>query len=241
MPALERGLGIIESVAQASHPVTFTTLQESLAIPKATLIRLLAALRGMDYLLRTDNGYVPGPRLAMLRGPVDIAQRLRAAAKPRIGELHKKTGNTVMLFHVDGETTIGLDKQVHPAAVVMREIGSVAVAEFVAPWGWILLAALAPERLDAIERKARPNRTQKAMFRRARSYLRTHGYAYDDCEGLANVRRLAAPIRDANGRLIGILAIGGNPLTITDTQVEPFGKLLVEHCRRITARLTGAP
>jgi DNA-binding IclR family transcriptional regulator len=50
-------------------------------------------------------------------------------------------------------------------------------------------------------------------------------------------RRLAAPIRHADGTLAGALAMGGTPFTIPDNAMPEFGGQLIESARRLSAAL----
>lgn len=236
-PALERGLAALEAVALAEKTLPFAALQEASAAPKSTLIRLLAVLRRGGWVERDSQGYRPGKRLSALRAPVTGAERLRAAAQPCLDDLCARTHNTVMLFQCEGETTIALAKVVHPAAVVMREVGSVNGIDWSSPWCWVQLAHMDMPRRESLLQRLEPSAHKQAMAQQSWRDLQQFGWCYDDQVGIPLVRRLAAPIHHADGRLIGVLALGGNPLTMPDTAIEYLGSQLVAEIQVIENRL----
>ena len=97
-PALERGLALIEVIAQRPNAVSCGDLHRVSSAPKSSLIRLLSVLRRGGWIDKDEDGYIPGQRLAALRAPVNRTQQLRAAAVPLLENLRTETGNTAICF-----------------------------------------------------------------------------------------------------------------------------------------------
>jgi DNA-binding IclR family transcriptional regulator len=202
------------------------------------LIRLLAVLRRGNWVERESDGYRPGRRLAALRAPVSAAERIRAAAQPLLAGLCRASGNTVMLFQCEGETTIGLSKEVHPAAVTMREVGSVTAIDWSSPWCWIQLHGMDAERREEVRAQLRPDQRQWTAARQAWKQLGRSGWCFDDQVGIPLVRRMAAALHHpGDGRLLGVLSLGGNPLTMPDERIDELGTQLIDATETVRQRL----
>ncbi len=233
LPALERGLAILERLADAGAPVPFTVLLEELALPKATLARLLKVLRATGHIEKTPAGYRPGGRVDRLAAGGDIRLRLRTAGRPVLEELARETENTALLFHLHPAQTQSLEKVLHPESIVMQEIGSVDTNLFNAPWGWLAYAHLdKPARAQARARCAPLPLSQRKLARHV-NFIEAHGFAYDDADFFRGVRRLAAPVQDRPGELVAALVIGGTTYTIPEKKIHPLGETLKRYAARV--------
>lgn len=234
-PALERGLAVIETIAQQSGVATFKDLQDATVAPKSSLIRLLAVLRRGGWVERDEDGYRAGKRLVALRSPVNLVEQLRAAAVPVLSSLRDSTGNTAICLRCEADTTIVIAKALHESSVAMREVGSVDEISWNSPWCWLQMAEMSADRRESLKERLNPNRRLVAAATRAWRSVKQTGWCYDDQVGIPLVRRLAAPIRDpSDDRLIGIVALGGNPLTIPDDRVDQIAGALVKAAGRLS-------
>jgi DNA-binding IclR family transcriptional regulator len=235
-PALERGLMILDLLQDSPQGVSFTVMKETLQVSNATLSRLVRALMSRDYMLKSSETglYYPGARLAV-RLPETRSRPLHELAEPVLVRLRAECGNTAVLFAWDGVSTVVMNKKVHEAAVVMRAVGHRTDTMCISPWDWILYGSLSRS-----ERNQLPVQVSRPVFERhlrdGLQEFRRRGYAYDDQCGIQHVRRMAAPLYDADGRLLGCLALGGNPLTMPDGAVETMGRMLRDGADELSAR-----
>jgi DNA-binding IclR family transcriptional regulator len=235
-PALSRGLSILEAVSAAERELSFSAIAAGLGLPNASVSRLLGVLCGRGYVLRADGkrgGYRPGPRLAMFARRRSLAERLRVASAPALERLRDETGNTAALILWTGTEMEWLDKRIHPVAVPMQDIGSVQADYANYPWGWLFFLELPAEERRRHLRGAADARVLRQRIRHAEAGLREQGYVLDAEAVMAHLCRMAAPIRDADGRLVAALCLAGNPLTLPSRRVRKIGQSLVREAGQV--------
>jgi DNA-binding IclR family transcriptional regulator len=83
VPALQRGLEILEAVSQRPQGATFSELKTALAIPSASLARLLQVLHAQRFLTRgADATWQLGPSLVRLGSIAADRNDLFSVARP---------------------------------------------------------------------------------------------------------------------------------------------------------------
>src|ERR1700754_2342290 len=94
--ALARGLALLEMLATASEPVTLTEFSESTALPKSTLVRLLAVLAEMEYVVRVDErpSYRLGHKVQRLASAYVSSLDLTVVAENYLRPVALGTGQT---------------------------------------------------------------------------------------------------------------------------------------------------
>ncbi len=232
-PALARGLTVIEAVAAATEPMAFGHIAAMLGVSNASTSRLLRVLRERDYLRKAKGGYVAGPQLQTIGTSPPLPDALAEKGQPLLVSLSRQTGNTAILFLWSGQHTHCVAKALHEDSLGMQEVGSIRTDTLNYPWGWIILAHASAATQDALWSGPDLTVTKTHVQEQVRSY-RHHGFAVDTSRTL---RRLAAPVWNADGELVACMALGGTPLSITDEQVNGFAALLIEHAKGLSARL----
>lgn len=209
-PALQRGLEVLERLAQAEQPVSFAALQETCTFPRASLVRLLAVLRTGGWVSRTTDGYALGDRVARLQAG-QLRPGLGERAQAFLDQLMQATDCSAICFSWQANVMTAVAKTVHPAAPSMQDIGqrTTATELMLGPWWWIAdwknLAVL----------KHRPPRSGTA-----RALWISHGVAYDDAQVLPFIRRMATAITvSADQRVVGFIGLGGNALLMPDGEL----------------------
>lgn len=232
-PALVCGLKVLEAVALASAPCSFSSLMEVSGAARSTLIRLLRVLVEEEWLAKEKGGYVAGSRCQALSGTRGLTERLRGLAAPFIDRLVEQTGNTAGLFLVEGTRNIMIQKRVHPAAVALRELGTTSHVNADNPWGWIMLKDMSRQEQAHLIPDDR-----RVAIESAWQNLEEKGWCLDDQVGMGLVCRLAVPLRRKGSEvLVGVLALGGNPLTMPPENHDRLGALLVDAAEQICERL----
>lgn len=245
-PALTRGLAMLERIARDDRPVGFNALMQEIALPKATCARLLNVLREDGYVVRDEEqgGYILGERMALLRADASPEVRLRVAGAPILRQLRNQTSGSALLLYWDGRETLAVAKETHPDSPSMRPVGQRCREPERPPWG-LLLFHLLPV---AAQRQARAAMADAAAFERAYAHwlkvYKRRGYALDDCQELAGVRRFGAPVYGTAGRVVGVLGLGATTFTIPAAAVDAAGRAVVAAARKLSVamgcRLSGA-
>lgn len=194
--ALARGLEAIELVAACPSGCAFTTFVHRLGLPNQTVARLLRGLCALGYLRHAAARglYVPGERLGWLGSQEDAEQRLRRLAMPVLRRLAHRHGLCGFLLRWTGRHVICIDRADGPSLALFQEIGHVTQDLRQAPWS--LFTGPAPAGVDG------------RWWRREARRLASRGWTACMAK---DRRRIAAPVRDGAGSVIGALVLGGLP------------------------------
>src|SRR5882724_9335321 len=105
VPALERGLSIIEVVANSPHGLTLSEIVRKVKLPKSSAHCLLLTFERQGYLHRCGGGhrYVCGAKLARVARSAHEGVVLREKAEPVLRALMRKTGQTIHLATIDAD------------------------------------------------------------------------------------------------------------------------------------------
>jgi IclR family acetate operon transcriptional repressor len=213
--SLDRGLLILEAVGQSPVPVPLKDLTALLGIDRSNAFRLANTLRQRRFLAHPDGSkeYILGPsawRLARRYG----RSRLIGLCHEQVRELAETTGETAHLAVREGSQALFLDHHVAQGQVITV---SGQTGEYVTLYntahGKALIADCALDELKAIfagvTLRATTRRTIVTLERLAAACarIRAEGIALDDGEFLEEVRCVAAPVRDQDGRIVGSIGI----------------------------------
>ena len=241
-PALHRGLTVLEMLSQTDSAVGFNQITESLSISKSSVARILSVLRERGYASREPQTgrYIPGPRMASLGQRTPLVDRMRDLGTPLLETLTEQTSNTSMLFYWNGEQIQALAKKTHPISIAMQLVGSLTEYLLSTPWGWIFYGSLSKENQSQIKKHSKSS----SLGPVASAYLKAHiqqfpetGYMLDNQQLYTWVRRFAAPVYDHQQQLVGAIALGGNTLTIPDTQLHTIGQQVKNHALQLSHQL----
>jgi DNA-binding IclR family transcriptional regulator len=217
VPALERGLIILEHLAQSRRGVTLSQLTSRLQLPRSTSHALLLTYQRCGYVQRDkETGrYRLGSRLHTLANMALAGHTLRSHCSSLLHRLMQETGATVHLAVMEQGEVILIDR-VEPngtarlATWVGKRMGLHCTA-----LGKAILAHLPPGVFDdLIQRQGliRYNENTIATVRKLRAaceQIRQLGYAVDDEEEEIGVRCIGAPIYNGNSEVVAAISISG--------------------------------
>jgi DNA-binding IclR family transcriptional regulator len=215
---LDRGIRLLEALADAEGPVGIDPLASGLSVHRSIAYRMVRTLEDHRLVRRTADGrYEPGFGLSVLaRG---VSRPLQTAALPELTALANNVGLTAFLVVRDGEeaVTIASIEPRHSVAHVAYRPGVRHPVDRGAP-GIALLAGEPP----------RPGERAEVAQSRSR------GYAISRGEVLPGLAAAAAPIVTRRGDLAGAVAV-----VYLDGEVDhvPLGARLIEAARVIAAEL----
>lgn len=225
IPALQRGLSLLELLAGAELPLSFGQIVEELSAPRASTARLLSSLQHTGHVRKSVAGYQLGERAKLLSPRSALRSRLTAAAPAALQAVSEATHNTCLLVYFGDSGAECLAKHEQEASVSMQPVGRLTPDISLSPWGALFYHSLEPtERARWRARMARPRRFE-ALLPKLLSRLDDWGVAYDDQWLVAHLRRLAAPISQ-NGHVVACLGLGGNPLTLPDQALSQAAQQL---------------
>jgi DNA-binding IclR family transcriptional regulator len=245
--SLGRGLSILEAVAEAAEPVPLKHLTELLGIDRSSVFRLATTLKRRRFLAipagRTD--YILGPsvwRLSRKHGQ----RMLTSLCRDHLRALSTRTGETAHLAIRDGAYALFIDHCAPPNRVlsVLGQTGEL-VPLHCSAHGKALIADLRAAELKTLfgagrlSPHTRRTITTTARLARECSRISAQGFATDDGEDVAELRCVAAPIRDQDGSIVASIGISA-PVTRFPVSRYPIAsKQVAEAARSISVELRG--
>ncbi len=217
VPALERGLLILEHLAQSRRGVTLSQLTSRLQLPRSSGHALLLTYQRCGYVQRDkETGrYRLGSRLHTLANMALAGHSLRSHCSSFLHSLMRETGATVHLAVMEDGEVILIDR-VEPngnarlATWIGKRMGLHCTAV-----GKAIIAHLPPSVLEELIQKQgmiRYNENTIASMRKLRiacEQIRQLGYAVDDEEEEIGVRCIGAPVYNDKCDVVAAISISG--------------------------------
>jgi DNA-binding IclR family transcriptional regulator len=246
--ALDKALDVLDAVGASSQGLSQAELSARLALPRTTLYRLLGTLVARG-LLRRDplrRVYCLGFRCFEYARNAYAMPDLIAAAGVELRALRDMTGETTYLATLDGLESLSLERC--EGAHSQRSASAVGERKplHCTSQGKAMLAALPPERRDALVRElVLPANTPRTITdrRRLQAELRLtaqRGWSIDDEEIALGVRCCGAAILDSSGAVRGAISVAGPAFRLTLERLQLLGPEVAEAARRIGAQLAAA-
>ena len=248
VPALARGLRILDLLATCRRPLRVTEIAEALSLPRSATYELVSTLRAHRAVDTTPSGEVVlGSKLFMLGAAyadtVDLAQMAASAAEAA----RARSEETVQVAILDGAHVLYIAKaESRNALRLVSAVGRKLPAQCTA-LGKVLLSALAEteyeqllERLEWVSLTP-TSITDPGDLRRELERVREQGWAADDCESNADVSCVAAPVRDRTGATIAAMSVSTLATRMTDERREELRDIIVGAAADLSAALGYSP
>jgi DNA-binding IclR family transcriptional regulator len=245
VPALERGLRLLEFVASAKTGLTFSQIAKSVALPKSSIHTLLLTLEREGYLHRSETSgrYVSGLKLAdmahtAIQGPLMVER-----AGHYLRSLADRTGLTVHMGTWDGRA-VALIAKVDPFTSnrVATWVGK-RIDFHCTSLGKCLVAYRKDLDVDRLVREyglLRHNEntiSSSGKLRQELERVRKLGHAIDDEEEELGIRCIGAPVFNEDGGVTTAISISGNTDQINDLTYAGLSKQLKDTAVALGAEL----
>ncbi|GAB2458966.1 IclR family transcriptional regulator [Jatrophihabitans fulvus] len=216
---MEKLFQIVDCIAKGDDDaVSLATLTRETGIPKATLYRLLGDLVEPGFVDHAPGGYALGGRLFDLGSRVPAYRHLREAAAPYLEDLALATKDSAHLAIRRGHEVQYLDKV--PGTFAIRAPTAVGQRQplYCTALGKLLLAHAPARTADEVLRSRLRPRTRNtlvmpAMLLRSVERARESDVAIEMEEFRPGLGCIAAPVRDARGRVVAAISLSGDPRT----------------------------
>jgi IclR family transcriptional regulator, acetate operon repressor len=243
--SLERGLRVIEAIAELDGAATVSSIARKTGLPRSTTHHLLRALLEFGYLIqdRATRSYALSYKLFRLTGRRWTQIQLSEMAMPFLEELSRRTGEGTSLAVLrDGRVMIAAKRDSDGPVRVVQEIGAdrpiycTAVGKTLAAW-------LSDHELDGIimrtvfEKQTPRTLTTAAAFRRELARVRADGFAVDNEEHVPGIRCMAAPVRDHSDAVCAALCIVGPTSRISQQRLMSMQAPLTRAAAALSAQL----
>ena len=207
---LDRGLQVLEAVARAGDPLTVAEAAASVGLDRTVAHRLITTLAARGYLQRDSGGYRLGPTCLALASAVTD---LRTVARPFLEALRTATGETVHLVVLSGRQVVFIDGIESPRALRVASRAGRLLPAHATSVGKALLAALPPDRFDALYGQAglasvtARTITDRDALERQLAEIRERGYATNHGESEDGVGSVGVAVRNPAGEPRAALSV----------------------------------
>lgn len=245
VPALERGLAILEVLATHHQGLTLSQLVRHLRLPKSSIHSLLLTFERLGYLTRVEVGgrYVCGLKFMQIAALAFDNPWLRQTATPILAEVMQATGLTVHLGVLWRNEIVLIDRE------------SPVAARSVAPWigkrldahctsaGKCLIAHLPEHELHALIRERGMLRhndntiTKLGRLEEVLARVRRVGYAVDNEEEEVGIRCIGVPIAGPEGNIVAAISVSGSTDQISESNFPALVALLQRAAINISRQL----
>jgi DNA-binding IclR family transcriptional regulator len=246
--AVVRALALLDALADAPSDLGIAELSRRVGLHASTTHRLLSTLLSLGY-VRQDgetNRYALGAKAFHLAESYLAQMDLRRIARPGLERLCQETGETANLVILDGREALYLDKAESPQTLrIFSRIGRRAPLYCTAV-GKVLLADRPKAEADALvgrgpfEALTAHTITSAAQLRRELQKTREQGFALDREECEEGGYCIAAPLRNARGRVEAALSVSGPTLRLTAARVEEIVPIVCRIAQEISLQLGAA-
>ena len=226
--ALDRGLAILDVIADADRALTVGEIAERLGLTTPTVSRLAATLRNRGLLAQEGRGgpYNLGLELARFAHRALSAHPLEVAAAPVIERLVGQLGETVSLAVPTDHGVLYVRSQGPDDRVLHVSIAVGKVLPYsVTATGKVLLAYGDPVRIERVLEAGLVARTPRSItdpdvFREAIAQVTREGFAVDLGESDPNVGCVAVPVFRDSSLASAALSCSAVLPVITDARAQ---------------------
>lgn len=254
VPALEKALDILEYLVFTERHMTVGELASELDIPQASAFRIVNTLMHRGYLAKRPSGKLHlGPRNALLNRAYISSNDLRRRAHSYMVELRDRTKSAIELAYLDEDEIAFIDVLESMMPITVRFTRTVG-APLIGSSNPITLAILShlPEarrekvldRMETVRMSLIHIRPVLEKFPFAHEIdharldeIRRDGYAADFGVQTEHVTRIAAPILNVNGEVIGSLGIAGPEIYLPRSECDGTVRELVSVTSELSAEL----
>jgi len=231
VPGLARGLEVLAAFTPAAPRRTQAEIAAALGVTRSAIFRVVYTLTELGFLLHdpATGRYALGPALLRLGHGVLPARDVLEVAMPLLEAARDATGWSAHLGVLEGTEVVYLLRL--PARRGMRgivHVGSRLPAATTA-MGRVLLAGLGQDALAALYR----DRPFAAVAKRARAD-RARGHVVHLGEFEAGVASVAAPVRDAAGRVVAAINLSA---ALAEAGRDPPRRAVLRAAAAISAKL----
>jgi len=243
---LERGLDLIEILADGVSEKSLTELSQKAGFNLSTTYRILSALKSRGYVEQNPETlkYKLTFKFFEIGNIVIRHLNLREEAVPILKDLTDKTGETSYLVILDKDEALCLERidSHHYIKVLFLEVGG-KMPLHIGAAPKVLLAHLSEEEVDRIiESKGLPAWTKRTItdpnvLKKELKKIQEQGYALSFEDVTEGAAALGCPVRNWKGEVIAAISISGISSHFTEDKVSGLVKIVKSAAYELSRRL----
>ncbi len=242
--SVDRAFSLLNCLVDSGGTGSLPVMATRCGLSVATTHRLLATLEGLGAVVHTAPGkYRIGTALFRLTESTSKDRLFAAAAEASLRRICKNICPTAHLGMLDADYMVTyVAKASRRAHFPPTVIGSQLEA-YCSGLGKVLLAALPAEQQARylaegpfVALTSRTITEPDALFEELQRVAK-RGYAVDDCELFEDLRCVAVPVKDANGKVVAALSASSTVSQMPHQNIASVAAALSAHAHEIGDRL----
>lgn len=243
--SLDRGLRVLDVLANEVDGLGVSELSRQLASDKSIVFRTLSLLMQHSYVEQdpVSKKYTLAWKVIQLAGKRLRKMDLYSATVPVLKELARETKEMAILAVMIGDIIAYLHKEEGTQVLnISSGLGQLIPIHSTASGKAILAYLPADERLRILREKGLPRFTPNTITSRSKMEkhledVRTQGFAMDDEETYPGIRCVAALVRNFSGAVVGSISISGPTQRITVERLNFYRDSVIAAAHKISTRL----
>ena len=240
----QRMVDVLRSFSSSARRLSVAQIAAGTGLPRPTVHRILAALRDIGFIEQDAKGgdYMLGISLYEL-GSLSLANMdLHREAQPFVDQLARLSGCSVHLGVFNGQSVVVIERddleeprKSLASHVEIAPIHCTGVGKAVGAWlPTDLLHKIAAPGLQTYTANTI---TSLSALEREYARIRKRGFAYDNEELQLWIRCVAAPIRNASGRVFAAISVSGPPERMGPQRQAQLGPLVADTAAALSRHL----
>lgn len=212
--SVDRAFDILETIRDRGE-VRVTELAADLDVAKSTVHNHLNTMADRGFVVAEDGRYRLGLRFLSFPDAVQTSHQLYQAAKAEVDSLVEQTGERSQVLVEENGAGVYIYQQFDDRAITTNSRVGTRVRLHSTAIGKALVAYQPAEVTDRIiegvefTSETENTITSEDEYRQELERVRSDGVAFDDEEGIAGMRCVAAPIRDDRDVSVGAISVSG--------------------------------
>lgn len=244
--AVKRAIDIIEFVASCEKEIALSEIIKNVDIPRQSLIRILNTLSDRGFLNKSDKRglYRLGLKFLYLGHRLHDKFDLRTVAWKYMKELAQETRKTIELSTLDNDQLILLEQIPGRESIsLFSRVGSTIPYFHAVSVGKVYLSLMGKKkRLDVLKKIGLPSLTEHTItemgiLEKEIRKTKKCGYGFENQELREGVRRVAAPVFNAERHHIGCIGLSATIFSFELTDVDKFGQMVLNVAKKISVRM----
>jgi IclR family acetate operon transcriptional repressor len=239
-----KAFALLKAFHDPEEWLTSSELSRRANLPEASGYRLIQTLEEIGAVVRGPRGrYRPGLLLLSLSRNVTITDHLRDASQAPMTELAGRLGMTTHLGVLEHGMVTYVAKVSAPGSFPVHTRVGAQLEAYCSGLGKVLLAALPDQEVDSFVLDGELialtpyTITTKTGLRAELKKVRERGYAMDDREHQANMRCIAVPVLDHEGRTVAAISASDDAQRMTPERQLEIRDALFDVAKNLRQRL----
>lgn len=241
--SLFKMLDVLECFSAIDRELSVVQIAQATGLPRTTVHRIVDSLRAVGFLDQdaSRERYRLGLKLFELGSTAITNLPLYREARPFVDTLSELSGEGVHLCLFDGTRMVFIERagSGRPHNIVTTMEATPCHSTGVGKAALAFQGEAVIERVIKLGLQSFTNATitEPDRLRQELASIRAKGFSVDDGEHEPGLRCVAAPIRNATGRVFAAISVSGSQRRITSARIPELARLVISHASLISARL----